>query len=251
MLTISALAIEAINRLFYGAVVKKNLNLAYFFIAAVFLFFSGCSFIPKDKDKVLVKVGRKGVTVFDYKQALELAKTAYPHNVTKNPAEFRTVLDDLLHDMVEELVLQNAAESLGISITKDALKAEVDRIKSDYPDDTFDQMLIENAIPYDAWEDRLRIKLLMDKVINESLIRNVQVTPEEAKDYYKNVYLPEHGGVLEEGMTEDQMIKAILENLKRKKAEEAYVDWLGKMQSKYKVELNKTEWKKIISQNAG
>lgn len=230
---------------------KKKLIIAYYFIAAVFLIFQGCSFTPKDKDKILVKVGNKGVSVFDYKQALELAKTAYPHNVTKNPEEFRMVLDDLLHDMVEELVLQNAADSMGITVTREALKAEVDRIKADYPDDSFDKMLMENAIPYDAWVDRIRIKLLMDKVINEALITNVQVTPEEARNYYEKVYLPEHGGVIEEGATEDQIIKTILENLKRKKAEEAYEKWLGKMQAQFKMDLNKAEWQKIISQNAG
>lgn len=229
---------------------NKNLLLFLFTVAFVASFY-GCSFTPKDKDKVLVKVGKKSATVFDYKQALELAKTAYPHNVTQNKAEFRTVQTELLHDIVEELVLQNAAESMGVTITKEALKAEVERIKADYPDDSFEQMLIENAIPYDAWEDRLRIQMLMDKVINEALIKNVVVTPEETKEYYNNVYLPEHGGVLEEGMTEEKVTKSILENLKRKKAEEAYEEWLGKMQSQYKIDLNKAEWQKIISQDAG
>jgi len=231
--------------------VKKNIFIINILLAALLLSFAGCSFIPKDKDKVLVKVGKKAVTVFDYKQALELAKTAYPHNVTQNPAEFRSVLNDLLHDLVEELVLQNAAESMGVTVTKDALKAEVDRIKADYPDDTFEQMLIENAIPYDAWEDRLRIQLLMDKVINEALVKNVVVTPEETKEYYNSVYLPEHGGVPEAGATEEQITKSILESLKRQKAEDAYEDWLGKMQSQYKIDINKAEWRKIISQNAG
>jgi len=231
--------------------VKKKIILTQLLIVAIFLFFAGCSFTPKDKDKVLVKVGKKSVTVFDYKQALELAKTAYPHNVTQNPAEFKVVLDELLHDLVEELVLMNAAESMGVSVTKEALKAEVNRIKSDYPGDTFEQMLMESAIPYDAWEDRLRIQLLMDKVINEALIKNVVVTPEETKEYYNSIYLPEHGGEPEDGATQEQITKSILENLKRKKAEEAYADWLGKMQSQYKIDLNKAEWRKIISQNAG
>ncbi|WP_027360301.1 SurA N-terminal domain-containing protein [Desulforegula conservatrix] len=229
---------------------KKKI-IIHLLLATLLITFSGCSFIPKDKDKVLVKVGKKSVTVFDYKQALELAKTAYPHNVTQNPAEFKIVLNELLHDLVEELILQNAAESMGVTISKEALKAEVDRIKADYPDNTFEQMLLENAIPYDAWEDRLRIQLLMDKVINEALIKNVVVTPEETKEYYNSIYLPEHGGVPEEGMTEEQITKSILENLKRKKAEDAYEDWLGKVQSQYKIDINKAEWQKIISQNAG
>jgi len=230
--------------------VKKKI-IIHLLLATFLMTFSGCSFIPKDKDKVLVKVGKKSVTVFDYKQALELAKTAYPHNVTQNPSEFKLVLNELLHDLVEELVLQNAAESMGVTISKEALKAEVERIKADYPDNTFEQMLLENAIPYDAWEDRLRIQLLMDKVINEALIKNVVVTPEETKEYYNSIYLPEHGGVPEEGMTEEQITKSILENLKRKKAEDAYEDWLGKVQSQYKIDINKAEWQKIISQNAG
>lgn len=225
---------------------KKNV-LLHLLVAATFLFIWGCSFTPKDKDKNLVKVGKKAVTVFDFKQALELAKTAYPHNMTHNREELKAVLEGLLHDMVEELVLMNAAETMGVTVTREAIKSEVARIRADYPDDTFEKMLMENAIPYDAWEDRVRIQLLMDRVIDEALVKNVTITPEEAKDYYNNVYLPEHDGRLEEGVSEEQVTRIIIENLKRKKAEEAYEEWLGRMQSQYVIDLNKAEWQKIIS----
>jgi FKBP-type peptidyl-prolyl cis-trans isomerase (trigger factor) len=229
------------------AAVKRNNIFWHFLFAAALLFVWGCSFTPKDKDRNLVKVGKKAVTVFDFKQALELAKTAYPHNMTQNREEFKAVVEGVLHDMVEELVLMNAAESMGVTVTKEAIKAEVDRIRADYPGDSFEKMLMENAIPYDAWEDRVKIQLLMDKVINEALIKNVTISPEEAKEYYNNVYLPEHDGKLEDGITEEQVTRSIIESLKRKKAEEAYEEWLGKIQSQYKIDLNKIEWQKIIS----
>ena len=58
---------------------------------------------------------------------------------------------------------------------------------------------------------------------------------------------PEHDGKLEDGITEEQVTRRIIESLKRKKAEEAYEEWLGKIQSQYKIDLNKIEWQKIIS----
>jgi FKBP-type peptidyl-prolyl cis-trans isomerase (trigger factor) len=87
--------------------------------------------------------------------------------------------------MTEEVVIDRRAGNWGIVLDDAELEAAIQEIKKDYPEDEFEQMLLESAIPYSLWKDRLRVRLLMEKVVDRELVQPVDITQRILKTYYK------------------------------------------------------------------
>ena len=112
---------------------------------------AGCSGSkPEDPDEYLIRVGDNVVTVLDFNKAFEIAKTAYSHNVMQNPVAFKEAQLRLLNQMTEELILLERARELNISVSDQELDKTIAKIKSDYPDDVFEEVLLEYAVSYQS-----------------------------------------------------------------------------------------------------
>ena len=66
----------------------------------------------------------------------------------------------------------------------------VSEIKKDYPEDVFEQMLLEYAVSYNSWEEGLKNRLLVEKVIGAELDKQVLITPGEISKYYERLPKP-------------------------------------------------------------
>ncbi len=212
----------------------------------IYLCAPGCSDLKKvDGDLYLIRVGDEVVTVLDYNTALEIAKTAYPHNVIQDPEAFKDVKLRLLNQMIEELILFAKARELNIVVTDEDVEAAVAGIKKDYPEGGFEDALLENAVSYNTWKKRLKVNLLMQRVITEELEDKVKITTEDIAAYYQKHYGSKAAGG--EPIDEPENItEIIIKNLRRQKAEEAYKPWLKKIQKDYTIEINKELWQKIF-----
>ena len=211
-------------------------------LLAVFIL-SGCSGTESVQiDEYLVRVDGNVVTVLDFQRAFETAKSAYPHNVTNESSVYREVKQHLLNQMIEALIVVQRAKELNITVIDQELGDAVEKIKRDYPEDEFEQMLLEYAISYKLWEKGLRTRLIMEKVITEDLKNNIVVTPDDMAKYYSE-HLKEGSGDLSNKPATEIAVK----NLRNAKAELAYKTWINELQRKYKIEINKKQWEKIIS----
>jgi len=211
-------------------------------LLAVFIL-SGCSGTESVQiDEYLVRVDGNVVTVLDFQRAFETAKSAYPHNVTNESSVYREVKQHLLNQMIEALIVVQRAKELNITVIDQELGDAVEKIKRDYPEDEFEQMLLEYAISYKMWEKGLRTRLIMEKVITEDLKNNIVVTPDDMAKYYSE-HLKEGSGDLSNKPATEIAVK----NLRNAKAELAYKTWINELQRKYKIEINKKQWEKIIS----
>ena len=211
-------------------------------LLAVFLL-SGCSGTESvQSDEYLVRIDVNVVTVLDFQRAFETAKSAYPHNITNESSVYREVKQQLLNQMIEELLVVQRAKELNITVTDQELGNAVEKIKKDYPEDEFEQMLLEYAISYKMWEKELRTRLLMEKVITEDLKNNIAVTSDDLAKYYSEHIKESSGDSSDKPATE-----IAVKNLRNAKAESAYKTWINELQRKYKIEINKKQWEKIIS----
>ena len=211
-------------------------------LLAVFVL-SGCSGTESvQSDEYLVRVDGNVVTVLDFQRAFETAKSAYPHNITNESSVYREVKQQLLNQMIEELIVVQRAKELNITVIDQELGAAVEKIKKDYPEDEFEQMLLEYAISYKLWEKELRTRLLMEKVITEDLKNNIAVTSDDLAKYYSE-HLKEGSGDSSNKPATEIAVKI----LRNAKAESAYKTWINELQRKYKIEINKKQWEKIIS----
>ncbi len=196
-------------------------------------------------DEYLLRVGNSALTLHEFNQVLEMDKAAYPYESLKDPVQLGEIKERLLLRMMEEMVLIERADELGIRVTHEAVEKAVADIKADYPEDTFEETLLERAVSYDAWERRLKNRLLMEKVIAREVGNAVEINARDLSAYYKK-----HGSgtpILKNGETaapddsEERMLKA----LRRQKTEEAYGEWLKALIQTHPVEVNKALWEKI------
>ena len=211
-------------------------------LLAVFML-SGCSGTESVQiDEYLVSVDENVVSVLDFQRAFETAKSAYPHNMTNESSVYRELKQKILNQMIEELLVVQRAKELHITVTDQELVDAVEKIKRDYPEDEFEQMLLEYAISYKLWEKGLRTRLLMEKVTTEDLKNNIAVTPDDIAKYYSEHRKDGSGDTSNKPATE-----IAIKNLRNAKAESAYKTWINELQRKYKIEINKKQWEKIIS----
>ena len=199
----------------------------------------------KDGDEYFIRVGDSVITVFDFNRAFEIAKASYSHSAMQQPAALREAQLRFVKQMTEELILLERAKDIGIKMTDAEIKKAIEDIKRDYPENVFDQILLEYAVPYQSWEKGLENRLLMEKVIAKELGDQIVVTPDDVSKYYEAHHKNDNLTPDMKEVSKD-INETMIKNLRRKKIEEAYKPWIKKLQKEYIIEINKTQWKKII-----
>jgi FKBP-type peptidyl-prolyl cis-trans isomerase (trigger factor) len=199
----------------------------------------------KQEGEYFIRTGDRIVTVSDFNRAFEIAKAAYPHNEMQDPAAVRNVKLRVLNQMSEEMVLQERAKELGITISDEEVEKAVSDLKKDYPDDVFEQMLLEHAVSYQTWKKRIMIRLLMEKVIAKELEEQIVITPIDISNYFGK-YAEDNKLTSDQKEASKELNVTIVRHLRREKIEEAYKSWIKELQKKYTIEVNKVQWEKII-----
>ena len=213
-------------------------------ILAVF-FMSACEQKEADLGKeVLIRVADRVMTVLDFNNAFEITKIAYENNLKEQPEDLRKAQVRLLNQLTVEMILLERAEELKINVTDAELEQAISDIKGDYPEGEFEKTLLEYAVSYDSWKDRLRNRLILDKVVEEELKSRINITAEDISDYYQKHY---QGREQESGaeQSNEDINEAIVKQLRRQKAEETYSAWIESLKKQYEIEVNRVQWEKL------
>ena len=209
----------------------------------MFLMAAGCgNHDEAANNNYLLRIGKKAVTEKDYLEALEVMKASYPFKALENKQVEKTLKTRLLKQFTEELILSKRAEELGLSVSNDDVEKAVEAVKKDYPDGVFEKMLLERAIPLQAWKKRVKMRLLTEKVIDRELVATVKLTPEEVKSFYSDSYAGEKTQTDHVNEIDADFVK----DLRREKAQKLYPQWIDTLQQQYDIELNDKVWKTIL-----
>ncbi|HUT43609.1 MAG TPA: SurA N-terminal domain-containing protein [Desulfobacterales bacterium] len=206
---------------------------------------AGCSdFEHKQRNEYFIKVGDRTITVADFNKAFEIAKNAYPQNRIQRPDVNREVRLRLIQQMTEEMILLERAEELGITITDSQVEKALRDIKKDYPDNVFQEILLEYAIPYQSWKEGLKTRLLMEKVITQELGDKIEITHDDISKYYEEHFKDDNTSPDVKAVSKD-INNIIIKILRKEKMEKAYASWIKKLKNKYAVKINKKELEKM------
>lgn len=183
-------------------------------------------------DDYILKSGSLVISDAEFSEELELKRAAYAYGIQNNPGEYNTLVIDLVSQLSEELVLRCAAKDKGIVVSGQEVQAAEDGFRADYPDDSFEAMLLENAISHGFWKRRLGLRLLFDRVIQQELRDRIEITSQEIVAYYtlhKDKF---------ESMKDETALVAIL---RMEKAEAEYPDWIKTLEATYPVSINRVK----------
>ncbi len=214
----------------------------------------GCTEDGKVKSSgVLLSCGQQEVTVDDYRQLFEMVVAEdFPPGKQPDRQLLRQIHLRLLQQLNDELVIKAYAADAGITIGDKELEQAVAKIKEDYPPGEFERVLLENAVSFKQWKERLKTRLLMEKVIARQLEAQVEITPKDVAEYYRT-YLkgrrPESG---KDGAGNGAKVdQRVIRHLRRQKAEAVYKQWLEHIHKRYPVKVDEKVWQRLIEEMNG
>ncbi|WP_321403579.1 SurA N-terminal domain-containing protein [Maridesulfovibrio sp.] len=176
------------------------------------LLFSGCQ-NKSEEPGVIARVNGKPIylTQLEYKYDLtHEGNGGFVPSVEQVRDEYGQILGDLI---VQELVAQEL-EQREIPVSDKELKDAEDEVRSDYPDDSFEQILIEEYVDLNAWRSQLKYQLAMDKFYREILRPEIKIDYKEAEQYYRthlsDFYMPAgFRFIMVKGLSKDLVTKGV------------------------------------------
>lgn len=199
-------------------------------------------------DAVLMTVGQRELRQDEFRRAYRVFRSAYGAGPKEEPAVERASKLRFIHQSADQLVLLEYAHDIGVEISAETLNQAVEDIRRDYPDDLFEQMLLENAINFEDWKDALRVRYTIDQLVRQELALKIQISEEDIATYYQthaSEQLAPQSTV--EGEEADQVDQMIIQQLRRQKTEEAYTQWMKDLKTKYPVKIDQAVVKQILA----
>jgi hypothetical protein len=201
---------------------------------------------PGKQGDVLMKIGDRVFTVTDFQQAFEMAMAAYPMKALTDPNNIKVAKVRLLNQMTDELVILKRADELQLTVSDEELDAAVNNIIKDYPDQTFDQILIEQSISFNRWKESLKKRLLIEKTIQKDTLGLTQSTVDSNALVEPMQEEPnqeaEHPPGRQEGTLEEE------NNTESRSAQDVYAAWMTVLRKTHPVFIDKSQWEKIIEE---
>ncbi len=207
----------------------------------------GCSNSSEpDVPVVFIQVNDSMVTVEAYLRevdevAADILATEDADNEVKAKIRLR-----VLNQLTEQLIVFERAKELGIDVNDHELDARIASIKADYPKGEFEQVLLEQAVSFAEWKNDMRTRLLMQKVIDHELEPKIQVSSAEISAYYEQHFASSATQPDQEADTKS-LENIILQQVRNKKKEALYRDWLENLKRRYNVHVNQAVWDQIMA----
>jgi len=200
-----------------------------------------CGRVPTN-DHVVIRAGKSEITSEYLNQALEISKSAYPSIDRLSEKKIQELHEKVIAELIEEALITERAREMGISISELELNNAVNDIRKDYPEDTFETMLLEQSIPYDFWKKRLKKRLLIQKTISADLQKNMTISQADIADFHRrfpnNSVSPlESHPLKNENIQVPSNKQAIETFIKSEKTEDKYPDWIKGLKERYGLHL--------------
>lgn len=216
-------------------------------ILVVWAGFLGCSDSKRPASpEFLIQVNESVITVEAFDRAVEHATADFPTNMDIDTEILADIQLRILNQLTERLILLERARELNIQIDDTELERVIASIKSDYPRGEFDQVLLEQAVSFHQWKNDLRIRLLMEKVVDHELEPRIHITPEEISEYYEKNYKSSRSNP-DEKEAVSNIDAIIVQQVRNSKKEAMYRSWMTALEKQYTLKVNQAAWDKIAT----
>ena len=185
----------------------------------------------------IIKAGTVEISRVDFARELEVKQANYPYDIKDRPSEYNAMVLDLVFDLSDEAVLLAAAAATGIDVCAKSLDAAVADFKKDYPEDSFDQMLLERAISYPVWKKRLKKDMVIRKLIMQGLVASQEIYPGDMIAFYDR--FAGQTGAPKNNNLKMMDEKDLVFRLRIEKSQDVFDEWLQGLQDSYPMHIDK------------
>lgn len=141
----------------------------------------GCSLFDQAENKVVVVVGSRHITTEELKRDMEFVSAGMDIPVQQRDQ----IKDQLVGQVIEHYLILEYGREKGITISNEELHGALKDIKSEYTEDAFKEALLRGYVDLEEWKDRLRERLLVNK-ITKRVTRNIAPPNyQEIKEYFE------------------------------------------------------------------
>ena len=224
-------------------------NSIIFCLVLSILWLTGCGKPEKEVNpQFLIKTPLIEISSSEFAEELDLKKAAYPYDIKENQKEYNEMVIHLVKILSEEIVLLSAAADKQIIITDQEITSAEKEFKKDYPEDSFEQILLENAISYPLWKERFKKNMIMEKLIDQELKQKIIITPEDIVEFYNihNVKTTQNSDNSAMILNKIKNEKELVTRLRLQKTQKNYDKWIQNLYKMYPVEINKDKLKVFL-----
>jgi SurA-like N-terminal domain len=154
--------------------------------------------------------------------------------------------DELLQNLVDDKIVMQKAEGLGISVTDADVQAHVDEIRSMFPDDAaFGQWLAEGQMDRAELFDRIRLQTVAS-LLYRQVTKGAHVSMDRARSYYA-AHPNKYPGVDGSGAPFLAVKERIKRDIAKHLRDRAYAAWLDEQRTTAQVVVLMDDWWKEIA----
>lgn len=226
---------------------RKSLLIAGLILIWALLFFSCSEPEPSAPKSFILRTGVLSVSSEDFSEELDLKRAAYPYNIKNQPDEYNEMVIHLVKGLSEEIILLSAARDLGVVVTDQQVDQAEAELRKDYPDDSFDQMLLKNVISYPLWKKRFKKDMIMERLIEQELKQKIEISSQELVDFYnKHGQMKPSASESETKTHTFQDEEMLVSRLRMQKTQASYEKWIQTLWETYPVEINQEELRAFL-----
>jgi peptidyl-prolyl cis-trans isomerase SurA len=101
-----------------------------------------------------------------------------------SPDQAQSLRLSILRELIENEMLLQQAEKLGLLATDEEVDKKLDEVKAPFTAEEFDQRLKQRNVTLDDLKIDLRRQITVDKVVNKEITSKVKVSDGDITDYY-------------------------------------------------------------------
>jgi parvulin-like peptidyl-prolyl isomerase len=134
---------------------------------------------------VVAAVDSDSITVEEFTAELTPLVGSYQSPPSpQEEADFKNLKKALLDQLIDKRIILAEAQKMGITAPDDEIEDAFTRLKKSYPQGGFDELL-RNDAALRQWKEKLRQRLVIEKVINRVSQPAVAIDEDAVRKYYK------------------------------------------------------------------
>ena len=135
---------------------------------------------------IVAEVDGDRITVGEFMEKFSSLVEDYPSISSSQEHEaLRQLKGAVLDQLIEKRLMLHEARKMGITVTDEELQEAFDSIKKGYPEGGFEEAVKGGEIPLPQWRERLRQRLLIEKVIQRASKVTSPIDGPVLKRYYE------------------------------------------------------------------